>query len=144
MPKRPPKAWWRGCVGSVRSHGAAVDPRRVCGAVWSRKSIAEKKVLTTMAERKRKRGKKRPTRGRVRAGQKRRTPAVRKRRRVTTRTSGAPRRRATPTRSKRTRATTKKRTVPSSIAGALPLVGDMSHAGRRRLRLAQKLGLKVR
>ena len=32
----------------------------------------------------------------------------------------------------------------STLTGALPLLGDTSPAGRRRLRLAEKLGLKVR
>src|SRR5262249_10523793 len=50
MPKRPPKAWWTSCVNGVRSHGGAIDPARVCGAVWSRKSDREKRFLAKLAE----------------------------------------------------------------------------------------------
>jgi hypothetical protein len=32
----------------------------------------------------------------------------------------------------------------SALSGALPLLGDTSPAGRRKLRLAQKMGLRVR
>jgi hypothetical protein len=53
MPKRPPKSWWSSCVKGVRSHGGAIDPRRVCGAAWSRKSRSEKKLLAKLAEQKR-------------------------------------------------------------------------------------------
>ncbi len=145
MPHGPPKTWWHGCVHSVASHGGAVDPRRVCGAVWSHKSSAEKKGLTIMAERKRKKtGKKRTARGRPTARHKRhrvtkRLTTKRQRRRTSARVSGAPRKHSTTT-----RAAAKKRARPTAISGALPLIGDTSFAGRRRLRLAKKIGLKVR
>ena len=51
MPKRPPKSWWRSCVDGVETHEGAIDPKRVCGAVWSRKSVGEKRLLTKLAER---------------------------------------------------------------------------------------------
>jgi hypothetical protein len=132
MPHRPPKIWWRGCVSSVDSRGGAIDPRRVCGAVWSRKSTAEKRALTIMAKHKRKKGTKRH---RIHA---RTSGAPRKRlRTVRTRTAGALRRRPP------ARAPTK-RVAKTANAGALPLLGDVSQAGRRRLKLAERLGLKVR
>jgi hypothetical protein len=133
MPRRPPETWWRGGVSRVESHGRAVDPRRVCGAVWSRKSTAEKRASTIMAERKRRKGSKK---GRARA----RTGGVaRKRPRVNrARTSGAPKRRTVP------RATPRRPAGKMAAAGALPLLADTSQAGRRRLRLAERLGIKVR
>jgi hypothetical protein len=43
MPNRPPKRWWRACTKGVGQSGAARDPARVCGAVWSRKTREQKK-----------------------------------------------------------------------------------------------------
>lgn len=43
MPERPTKRWWRDCTSSVAKSGAARDQARVCGAVWSRKTLSEKK-----------------------------------------------------------------------------------------------------
>jgi orotate phosphoribosyltransferase len=60
MPGRPPKAWWDRCMADVRARGGAIDPARVCGAVWSKKSAAEKRAIvaleegTTMATKKKK------------------------------------------------------------------------------------------
>lgn len=50
MPGRPPKAWWKRCMTDVKSHGGAVDPARVCGAVWARKSPAEKRAIVALEE----------------------------------------------------------------------------------------------
>ncbi len=137
MPRRPPKAWWRGCVKRVDAHGGAIDPRRVCGAVWSRKSGAEKRALTIMAERKRRKKAPKKRRHAVRRSHAPKKHA-RARRRMHARTAGALKRR-TP------RQGTAKRSVGmTASSGALRLVEDMSQAGRRRLKLAQKLGLKVR
>jgi hypothetical protein len=58
MPRRPAKAWFRSCVSAVERHGGAIDPRRVCGAQWKKKSSAEKRVLTMASKRKKSRKKK--------------------------------------------------------------------------------------
>lgn len=50
MPNRPPKQWWDDCVAGVGRGGAAYDPSRVCGAVWARKSPAEKRYATATHE----------------------------------------------------------------------------------------------
>jgi hypothetical protein len=50
VPRRPPKAWFDDCVAGVRARGGAVDPAAVCGAVWARKSPAEKRRATRFAE----------------------------------------------------------------------------------------------
>lgn len=50
MPGRPPKKWWNRCVAGVSSHGGAIDPRRVCGSVWAKKSPAEQRIITFSTE----------------------------------------------------------------------------------------------
>lgn len=50
MPERPPKSWWDRCMRGVRASGGAADPRAVCGAVWSRKTPAEKRSATRSLE----------------------------------------------------------------------------------------------
>ena len=50
MPNRPPKEWWDDCVSGVSSHGGAYDPNRVCGAVWYRKTPAQKRLATKTHE----------------------------------------------------------------------------------------------
>lgn len=52
MPKRPPKKWWKRCVAGVESKGGAIDPAKICGALWFRKmSKADKKIILALAER---------------------------------------------------------------------------------------------
>jgi len=41
--KRPPKKWFRRCVRQVKAEGEAIDPKKICGAVWARKTAKEKK-----------------------------------------------------------------------------------------------------
>lgn len=47
--RRPPRGWWRRCVGGVEAGGSA-DPRlggapAVCGATWARKPEAERRRI---------------------------------------------------------------------------------------------------
>lgn len=42
MPGRPPRAWMAACVAEVTASGTARDPVAVCGAVWARKTPAQK------------------------------------------------------------------------------------------------------
>jgi hypothetical protein len=50
MPNRPPGPWFERCTGDVRARGGAFDANAVCGAVWSRKSGAEKRETTRAEE----------------------------------------------------------------------------------------------
>jgi hypothetical protein len=50
MPLRPPKSWFDRCVSEVQAHGGAVDPAKVCGAVWARKSASEKRAIVALEE----------------------------------------------------------------------------------------------
>ncbi len=125
----------------VESHGGAIDPRRVCGAVWSRKTTAEKRALTIMAKHKRKKGAKgRRTHARTGGAPRKRHRAKR------ARSSGALKRRppARVATRRPARVTTRRPVGKTASSGALPLLGDVSQAGRRRLKLAERLGLKVR
>lgn len=54
MPGRPTKKWWKDCTRGVSRSGGAVDPKKVCGSVWSKKPIAEKRRITKRDERPRK------------------------------------------------------------------------------------------
>jgi len=45
MPRRPTKKWWGRCVAGVTESGGAAEPARVCGAVWSRKPMSERKAI---------------------------------------------------------------------------------------------------
>jgi hypothetical protein len=51
MPGRPPRRWFDDCLAGVEAKGSAYDGRRVCGAVWARKSVAEKRRVTGAYER---------------------------------------------------------------------------------------------
>lgn len=51
MPRRPTKKWWRECTSAVASSGSAVDPSRVCGATWARKSASQKRATIARTER---------------------------------------------------------------------------------------------
>lgn len=51
MPERPPREWFNGCVASVTQHGGARNPRAVCGAMWAKKSDAEKRAIIEATER---------------------------------------------------------------------------------------------
>lgn len=61
MPRRPAKRWIRRCIASVEASGSAVNPGAVCGAVWARKSPAQRRAAakgeTKMARRKKKHAK---------------------------------------------------------------------------------------
>lgn len=78
MPGRPPKGWMRDCMRSVREHGGAKDVRAVCGAVWQRKTAAEKRAIVALEEgasmatkKKKKKGKKKaPKRSKAKKGKK--------------------------------------------------------------------------
>jgi hypothetical protein len=50
MPDRPPRGWWNRTVAGIEASGGAVDPRAVAGAMWGRKSVAEKRRITNEEE----------------------------------------------------------------------------------------------
>jgi len=52
--KRPPKKWFRRCVRQVKEKGGAIDPKKVCGNVWSRKSEKEKRKTVRKEEKRKK------------------------------------------------------------------------------------------
>ena len=51
MPERPTKKWWNACVAGVSSGSSAYDPKRVCGAVWYRKPMSERRAIYAADER---------------------------------------------------------------------------------------------
>lgn len=53
--KRPPKTWFRRCIRQVTKKGGAIDPEKVCGKVWSRKTDKEKRRTVKREEKRKKR-----------------------------------------------------------------------------------------
>lgn len=51
MPGRPTKKWWGRCVAGVSEKGGAIDPSRVCGAVWARKGPKERAAIARSEKR---------------------------------------------------------------------------------------------
>lgn len=49
-PKRPSKKWFRKCVKAVKKSRTAVEPRKVCGALWHKKMSAAKKAKALKLE----------------------------------------------------------------------------------------------
>jgi hypothetical protein len=56
-PKRPPRGWFKKCVSGVKRTGGAIDPRAVCGATWSRKTVTQKRTALAAYEANAKRSK---------------------------------------------------------------------------------------
>jgi len=51
MPRRPTKKWFDACVAGVSSKGSAYEPNAVCGAVWWRKPMAERRAIAASEHR---------------------------------------------------------------------------------------------